>query len=121
VKAGLANAKRRGREVGRPRATVNIVKVHEMAATGVSARAIAKAIGVSDYTMRQILSMRENPSGDAPSNAHDFAPPAVAISPRVKEKIFTRWPHRSASLLPALCLFFPATHCRVHPLAEMTT
>jgi DNA invertase Pin-like site-specific DNA recombinase len=66
VKAGLANAKRRGRKVGRPRATVNIVKVHEMAADGLSARAIAKTIGVSDYTVRRILSLRENPLRQRP-------------------------------------------------------
>jgi DNA invertase Pin-like site-specific DNA recombinase len=48
VKAGLANAKRRGRKVGRPRAIVNVGKVREMAANGLSARAIAKTIGVSD-------------------------------------------------------------------------
>ena len=41
VKAGLANAKRRGRKVGRPRAILNTVKVHQMAANGLSARAIA--------------------------------------------------------------------------------
>src|SRR5262249_3019851 len=48
VKAGLVNAKRRGRKVGRPRAIVNVGTVREMAANGISARAIAKAIGVSD-------------------------------------------------------------------------
>jgi DNA invertase Pin-like site-specific DNA recombinase len=55
VKAGLANAKRRGRRVGRPRAMVNVGKVREMAANGLSRRAIAKAVGVSDFTVRQIL------------------------------------------------------------------
>src|SRR5215813_3409756 len=59
VKAGFANAKRRGRKIGRPRAIVNVGKVREMAANGLSARAIAKAIGVSDYTVRGILTSRE--------------------------------------------------------------
>src|SRR5262249_32507943 len=79
VKAGLANAKRRGRKVGRPRTTVNIAKVHAMAANGLSARAIAKTIGVSDYTVRGILSSCEKtPSADAPSNANDSALPVPA-------------------------------------------
>jgi DNA invertase Pin-like site-specific DNA recombinase len=78
VKAGLANAKRRGRKVGRPRAIVNVGKVREMAANGLSARAIAKAIGVSDYTVRGILSSREKtPSADAPADRNDSARPAV--------------------------------------------
>ena len=78
VKAGLANAKRRGRKVGRPRAIVNVGKVREMAAKGLSARAIAKAIGVSDYTVRGILSSREKtPSAGAPSDRNDSAHPAV--------------------------------------------
>src|SRR5262249_5727111 len=45
VKAGLANARRRGRRVGRPRAIVGMMNVHEMAEKGLSARAIARAIG----------------------------------------------------------------------------
>jgi putative DNA-invertase from lambdoid prophage Rac len=47
VKAGLANARRRGRNVGRPRAMVNVVRVQEMASQGLSGRSIAKVIGVS--------------------------------------------------------------------------
>ena len=79
VKAGLANAKRRGRKVGRPRAIVNIVKVHELTANGLSARAIAKAIGVSDYTVRRILGgCEKTPSAEAPSNANDSALPGAA-------------------------------------------
>ena len=79
MKAGLANARRRGRKVGRPRAIVNVGKVREMAANGRSARAIAKAIGVSDYTVRGILSSREKtPSADAPADRNDSARPAVA-------------------------------------------
>jgi DNA invertase Pin-like site-specific DNA recombinase len=79
VKAGLANAKRRGRRVGRPRAIVNTVKLHQLAAKGSSARAIAKAIGVSDYTVRRILSGCEKTlSAEAPSDASNSAPPGAA-------------------------------------------
>ena len=77
VKAGLANAKRRGRKVGRPRAIVSMMNVHEMAEKGLSARAIAKAIGVSDYTVRKILRRCEKtPSAEAPSDTRDSAPSA---------------------------------------------
>jgi DNA invertase Pin-like site-specific DNA recombinase len=74
VRAGLANAKRRGRKVGRPRAIVSFAKVHQMVAKGLSARAIAKAIGVSDYTVRRILSACEKtPSAEGPSDPSDSA------------------------------------------------
>jgi DNA invertase Pin-like site-specific DNA recombinase len=58
VKAGLANAKRRGRKVGRPRAMVNVVLVRQMASQGLSGRSIAKAIGISEATVRRILRSR---------------------------------------------------------------
>ena len=49
-----------------------------MAANGFSARAIAKAIGVSDYTVRGILNSREKtPSADARADRNDSALPAV--------------------------------------------
>jgi hypothetical protein len=49
-----------------------------MAASGLSARAIAKEIGVSDYTVRGILSSREKtPSAGASSDRNDSAHPAV--------------------------------------------
>jgi DNA invertase Pin-like site-specific DNA recombinase len=82
VRAGLANAKRRGRKVGRPRAIVGVAKVHQMAANGLSA-AIAKTIGVSDYTVRRILRPREKtPSAEGPSAPSDSAapPPHLAAS-----------------------------------------
>jgi len=55
VKAGLQNARRRGRKLGRRRALVNVVRVREMASQGLSGRAIAKVIGVSEATVRRIL------------------------------------------------------------------
>src|SRR5262245_60097839 len=56
VKAALANAKRRGRRVGRPRTIVNTVEGHQPAAKGLSARSIDSAVGVSDYTGRRTTS-----------------------------------------------------------------
>jgi DNA invertase Pin-like site-specific DNA recombinase len=55
VKAGLANAKRRGRKVGRPRALVNVQEVLERASQGLSGREIAKVASVSEATVRRIL------------------------------------------------------------------
>jgi DNA invertase Pin-like site-specific DNA recombinase len=58
VKAGLANAKRRGRRLGRRRVIVNVQSLDEMASRGLSGRAIAKATGVSAATVRRILLSR---------------------------------------------------------------
>jgi DNA invertase Pin-like site-specific DNA recombinase len=55
VKAGLANAKRRGRKVGRPRAAVNVHEVFQRASQGLSGREIAKVVCVSEATVRRIL------------------------------------------------------------------
>jgi DNA invertase Pin-like site-specific DNA recombinase len=55
VKAGLANAKRHGRKVGRPRVLVNVQEVLERASHGLSGREIAKRAGVSEATVRRIL------------------------------------------------------------------
>jgi DNA invertase Pin-like site-specific DNA recombinase len=70
VKAGLANAKRRGKRLGRRRAMVNAQSLEEMASRGFSGRAIAKATGVSEATVRRILQSARRrflaTTGDAP-------------------------------------------------------
>ena len=55
VKAGLANAKRRGTKVGRPRALVNLQEVVQRASQGLSGREIAKAASISEATVRRLL------------------------------------------------------------------
>src|SRR5262249_45725974 len=55
VKAGIQNAKRRGRRLGRRRALVNVQEVVRMGSQGFSGRAIAKLAGVSEATVRRIL------------------------------------------------------------------
>jgi DNA invertase Pin-like site-specific DNA recombinase len=66
VKAGLANARRRGKRLGRRRVLVNVQEVARMASEGVSGRAIAKIMGVSEPTVRRILgSPHEFRSGDS--------------------------------------------------------
>jgi DNA invertase Pin-like site-specific DNA recombinase len=55
VKAGVANAKRRGRRIGRPRALVNVQEVLQRASQGFSGREIANGAGVSEATVRRLL------------------------------------------------------------------
>lgn len=55
VKAGLANAVRKGRRLGRPRALVNHDQVRKLSAKGFSGRFIAREMGVSEFTIRGIL------------------------------------------------------------------
>jgi DNA invertase Pin-like site-specific DNA recombinase len=68
VKAGLQSARRRGKRLGRRRAMFNVqAAVDEMASRGLSGRAIAKTVGVSEATVRRILrSSRESSCGDGP-------------------------------------------------------
>jgi DNA invertase Pin-like site-specific DNA recombinase len=66
VKAGLQNARRRGKKLGRPRVVVSRSEVQALASRGLSARAIAKRLGVSDFTIRRILARCEkNPAAAA--------------------------------------------------------
>jgi DNA invertase Pin-like site-specific DNA recombinase len=79
VKAGLQNARRRGRKLGRPRAMVNHGKVAEMAGKGLSGRRIAKEMGVSEFTVRRILAgCEKNPAAGGLSEANDSTPLAAA-------------------------------------------
>lgn len=81
VKAGLQNARRRGKRLGRPRAMLNVATVRQMASTGLSARSIARKIGVSDFTVRRVLAGREKiPAGSGLSEANESAPLAAAGS-----------------------------------------
>src|SRR5262249_26676349 len=63
VRAGLQNARRRGKALGRPRTVLSRSKVEALASEGLSARAIAKRLAVSDFTIRRILARCEkNPT-----------------------------------------------------------
>lgn len=55
VKAGLQNARRRGKTLGRPRARVQVGEAEALAVAGFSRRAIARQLGVSDATIRRLL------------------------------------------------------------------
>jgi DNA invertase Pin-like site-specific DNA recombinase len=63
VRAGLQNARRRGKKLGRRPALVNVRSIAEMASKGVSGRAIAKAAGVSEATVRRILRLSRDVKG----------------------------------------------------------
>ena len=55
VRAGLRRARESGKQLGRPRVAVDVEKVREMRAEGMSFRAIARLLGVSKSTVaRQI-------------------------------------------------------------------
>jgi DNA invertase Pin-like site-specific DNA recombinase len=56
VKAGLRRAKENGKKLGRPRASVDIEKIHWLRSKGLSLRAIAKETGVSRTTVSDVLS-----------------------------------------------------------------
>jgi DNA invertase Pin-like site-specific DNA recombinase len=55
VRAGLQNARKRGKRLGRRPVMVNVQKVSEMALEGFSGRAIGKVAGISEATVRRIL------------------------------------------------------------------
>lgn len=53
VKAGLRNAKARGKKLGRPKLIVSTAKVAQLRAEGQSWAVIAKQVGVSQWTARR--------------------------------------------------------------------
>lgn len=55
VRAGLQNAKRKGKRLGRPPAAVDRARIARLRATGASLRAIAGQIGVSVATVHKVL------------------------------------------------------------------
>jgi DNA invertase Pin-like site-specific DNA recombinase len=78
VRAGLQNARRRGRKLGRPRAQVNARIVAEKAANGLSGRAIARELGVSEFTIRRVLAgCEKNVTGGLVESAAVSAPLAA--------------------------------------------
>jgi len=56
VKAGLRRARKNGKKLGRPRASVDTEKIHRLRSKGLSLRAIAKETGVSRTTVSDVLS-----------------------------------------------------------------
>lgn len=59
VKAGVANAKAKGKRLGRPTSEYDPSKIAALRATGASTRAIAKVLGISNATVSRVL---QNPA-----------------------------------------------------------
>jgi DNA invertase Pin-like site-specific DNA recombinase len=53
VRAGLRNARAKGKRLGRPRVIVNVTRIASLRASGVSWRAIARELGVGEGTVRR--------------------------------------------------------------------
>jgi DNA invertase Pin-like site-specific DNA recombinase len=67
TKAGLRNARARGRHLGRPRAVFDVARAASLRNSGTSWRAISKQLGVPRSTLHLALNGRpESPSGSAP-------------------------------------------------------
>ena len=55
VKAGLRNARAKGRRLGRPRVSVSAIKIQELRAEGLTLRDIAKRCRISKTTVIRAL------------------------------------------------------------------
>lgn len=64
VQAGLNRARRQGKSLGRPRVLVDEVCVLELFRSGHSVRSIARAVGVSEATLRRIIALRQKAKCD---------------------------------------------------------
>jgi Resolvase, N terminal domain len=70
VKAGLRNAKVKGKRLGRPRVTVDTAKISSLRASGASWQMITRELGVSAGTAkRAFYSLSKNPSIYPPVSA----------------------------------------------------
>lgn len=54
TKAGLAQARRNGRQIGRPRLTVQSSEIARLRASGLSLRAIGRELGISEGSVRRL-------------------------------------------------------------------
>lgn len=56
TKAGVAFARSKGKHIGRPRLAVKSSDVHRLRASGLSRRAIGRELGISEGTVRRLVS-----------------------------------------------------------------
>ena len=70
VRSGLAAAKARGKQLGRPRAVIDINEITRLRASGTSWADIGKALGVGEGTVRRAASASaKNPPEEPPVSA----------------------------------------------------
>src|SRR5260370_39534902 len=70
VRAGLRNARAKGKTLGRPRVTVDAAKIAGLRATGASWQTITRQLGISAGTAkRAFYSLSKNPSHSASVSA----------------------------------------------------
>jgi DNA invertase Pin-like site-specific DNA recombinase len=78
VRAGLRNARAKGKRLGRPRAVVCATQIACLRASGVSWRAIARELGVGEGTVRRACA--KNLSAASPVSACDRVSVALVCS-----------------------------------------
>ena len=61
VKAGLRNARAKGKRLGRPSVIVDGARIAALRASGASWRAVAKHLNMSERTIRRAAKVRQNP------------------------------------------------------------
>jgi DNA invertase Pin-like site-specific DNA recombinase len=71
VRAGLRNARSKGKRLGRPRVIVNATQVGVLRASGASWRAIARALGVGEGTVRRACAKEKNRTQFVPADVSD--------------------------------------------------
>jgi DNA invertase Pin-like site-specific DNA recombinase len=70
VRAGLRNARAKGKKLGRPRVAVDAAKIASLRATGASWQTITRELGISAGTAkRAFYSLSKNPSNPSPVSA----------------------------------------------------
>jgi len=77
VRAGLRNARSKGKRLGRPRAVVSAAQIASLRASGVSWRAIARELGVGEGTVRRACA--KNPPAASPVSACACASAAASL------------------------------------------
>lgn len=56
TKAGIAVARSKGRQIGRPRLSVQVSEITRLKASGLSLRAIGRQLGISEGSVRRMIS-----------------------------------------------------------------
>ena len=82
VCAGLRNARSKGKTLGRPRITLDVVRIGPLRVQGLSWAKIAAQLGVGEGTVRRLAHFSaKNPVGSVPATPY---PPTVDCSSSVR-------------------------------------